>query len=62
MTSNTPSIPVYFYPNRLATRAEVFGFAKNIVLHSNIKFFQDTSISKSICDTISIEKPYTIDK
>gem|GEM_PF-2744172 len=30
VTTNNPSQPVYFYPNRLATRAEVFGFAKNV--------------------------------
>ncbi len=34
--SSVPTIyTIHFHPDRSATRAEVFGFAKNIIEHTN---------------------------
>jgi len=35
LSSDESEVTLYFYPNRLATRAEVFAFAKNIVNKNN---------------------------
>ena len=37
--------PIKFYPNRLATRAEVFGFAKNMIAPGLDKTFSNNLFS-----------------
>lgn len=49
--------------NSYATRAEVFGFAKNTIIHSTIKIVQDTSMQTTLCDTLrDSDKPYIINQ